>query len=290
MQEQQNFEDLSPLPELPPLPGEQPFIPDVPPMPPAQPVQPVTPPSPPVAQAPMAARASYSPPSNSKSTLLGMVIGAVAVLIILGLAATFYYFTTHPIAPTPVAQDYVQTPPVPQEPQVIPTNIVQFAAPGELPTEQKVGNCWTSSLAEPYREDAWRCTAGNVIYDPCFETATPGIVYCQMNPTADASFTIRLTKALPAITVAATPNASWSWFVKLADEPGTICSPFTGTRPQVNGEAAHYGCRSEDKAQLVYIVGDLTVGKRWTATKVTIDKATQEVISSTVVDVDTVWQ
>ncbi len=185
--------DLPPLPEIPPLPGEQPFIPDLPP-------QPVAPP--PVAPLPpIATRASYSPPRPSaNSTLLGMVIGAVAVLIILGLAATFYYFATNPIAPAPVIQDYA--PPVPQEPQVIPTTVVRFTAPATLPTEEKAGNCWTASLAEPYREDAWRCTSGNVIYDPCFSakggSASGGetTVYCQMNPTVDSAFTIRLTKPL----------------------------------------------------------------------------------------------
>jgi len=62
--------------------------------------------------------------------------------------------------------------------------------------EPQEGNCWTSSLAV-WREDAWRCIAGNAIYDPCFSTDES--VICGANPNAPTtSFLLLLTEPLPA--------------------------------------------------------------------------------------------
>jgi hypothetical protein len=65
-----------------------------------------------------------------------------------------------------------------------------------IPTNVVAGYCWTGSLAIS-RSDAWRCSVGNYIYDPCFSSATAsGEVVC---PNADltSGLLIRLTKPLP---------------------------------------------------------------------------------------------
>src|ERR1017187_1165279 len=60
------------------------------------------------------------------------------------------------------------------------------------------GHCWTGSLAAA-REDAWRCMSGNLIYDPCFSSASArGIVLCPATGAwSSAAIEIRLTQSLP---------------------------------------------------------------------------------------------
>src|SRR5580704_2003100 len=40
---------------------------------------------------------------------------------------------------------------------------------GMAVTEKVNGSCFTSSLASPSRPDAWRCSSGNGILDPCYQ-------------------------------------------------------------------------------------------------------------------------
>jgi hypothetical protein len=162
------------------------------------------------------------------------------------------------------------------------------------------GSCWTNSVAAPYRFDAWRCTVGNGIYDPCFAIPNPvgtKNLLCGANPsnqTASSTFVLQLTKPLP--TPGAMPSSTpsnWAWAVMLAD--GTYCTPFTGTRPfAATGEAAYYGCSSKNPAE-EYIFGDLNDANAiWTAEIGTLSKSTSTyppaVESLQNVPVKTVWQ
>ena len=74
------------------------------------------------------------------STVIKVVAGCVAVLGV------------HLLAQTPA-----------------PTRVVRFV-PTALPEHGKPGEC-QASLAAGYRNDAFRCTADNTTYDPCFATA-----------------------------------------------------------------------------------------------------------------------
>ena len=60
------------------------------------------------------------------------------------------------------------------------------------------GHCWTRSIAAPARADAYRCMAGDSIYDPCFAPPRAHAVVCDVNPTTpNPGFAMRLTQPLP---------------------------------------------------------------------------------------------
>ncbi|MGA2418123.1 MAG: hypothetical protein ABSF55_02705 [Candidatus Staskawiczbacteria bacterium] len=234
-------------------------------------------------------------PQSKKYSVSTIIITSVAVIIIFILAFLFYYYSTMPapVAPqesAPVTTSQQQPP----APQIIPTNIITFAPPATLPTVQKNGKCFASSIAEPYRQDAFRCMIGNLIYDPCFSIAQKGFVYCQVNVDESTGFLMKLTQALPKVSVPAVMQDNWAWFLQLKD--GTYCSPFTGTRPFYgsgpNAQVAYYGCNSNNKDEQVVLLGDLTKGDVWTAQEAILTKTgTAWTIQSTQrVDIDTVWQ
>lgn len=93
------------------------------------------------------------------------------------------------------------------------------------------GSCWTGSLAAQ-RAGAFRCTADNSIYDPCFSTDSS--VACPIGePDKNKGVMLTLTEPLP------TPPEAWEnppdldnpqpWYMELAG--GGICGVLTGTRP-----------------------------------------------------------
>jgi hypothetical protein len=74
------------------------------------------------------------------------------------------------------------------------TAVIQYQPPTNLPDSGREGYCWTGSIAAPYRTDAWRCTEGNAIHDPCFSLPNRNFVVCGANPvTGDNGFTLTLT-------------------------------------------------------------------------------------------------
>lgn len=232
----------------------------------------------------------------SKSTI---IITVSVIIIILVLASLFSYFAIKvgTIPPT-VQQAPRQKVVKPVAPAITPTNIVVFMPPETLPTVQKTGNCFASSIAQPYRKDAWRCTVKNAIYDPCFSVAQKGFVYCQVGIDASTGFLMKLTQALPKPEVPAAAQDNWAWFLTLKD--GTQCSPFTGTRPFFgqgpNSEIAYYSCKSDNPDQQIMLLGDLAKNTVWTANEAILVKSGGVptgpwVINSTkVADIDTVWQ
>ena len=110
------------------------------------------------------------------------------------------------------------------------------SVPGGAP---RAGNCWTRSIAAD-RAGAWRCEIGNEIHDPCFQVPPlrDGVV-CGADPFGKSGFIMKLTKPLPRQKA---PPAAWpqAWILQLAD--GSICEPFTGTRPAINDEPAPWSC------------------------------------------------
>ena len=126
------------------------------------------------------------------------------------------------------------------------------------------GSCWTNSIAAPYRGDAWRCTVGNNIHDPCFQIPDNANLLCDPNPGnfSDTSPVIlSLTKPLPKPGKIPAPGspADGVWLIKLKN--GALCSPFTGTLPfSDKGDVATYGC--SDKRLIFSINADKEV---WTA-------------------------
>ena len=313
--EDQNNQINNPVPENEPpqnLPVEpiQEYAPEPPPLPPRPTYTPSEPSpvpeapayTPPVPDFSEAGQGNYSVGNEKpKTSILTVIVLVIATIIIVVLAGFIYYYATknytsssvvnntpqQPVTQQPVQQPVAEQPVVPTTP---PTNIITFNAPENLPAVPKLGNCLEASKAEPYRENAYRCTVGTLTYDPCFSTSKAGIVFCQMNPASGASFTIKVSKPLPKITLPAEIKQNWAWFVKLED--GSICSPFIGSKPTVAEGEVTYGCRPKDKTQQVVLVGDLVPGHTWTAQEVISEKQGTTFVekSSSKVNIDTVWQ
>jgi hypothetical protein len=179
------------------------------------------------------------------------------------------------------------------------TQVVAYVPPAPTaatPTES--GSCWTNSIAAPFRTDAWRCSVGNAISDPCFQIPGGNDLLCNVNPAnpaATSSFVLQLTQPLPAAQVPeGTVPANWAWLVQLSD--GTICSPFTGTLPIAQGGiSANYGCApATPGGEGLLIFGDLNASTSpWTAQVGLLSAATSglpAVTSQETVNVATVWQ
>lgn len=109
-----------------------------------------------------------------------------------------------------------------------PTEVVDFAPANFTATETVSGYCWTASVAAP-RAGAFRCMAGNAIFDPCFVGTAANTVDCP-DPTASPDLqtgtVIKLTKALPAGSTAE-PDPTHPWRFELAG--GAMCGAMTGT-------------------------------------------------------------
>lgn len=236
------------------------------------------------------------PNNKNKYPLSTIVLASFATATILVLAFLFYYFFTKSVSVPniPESESSVKTKNVKKEPpvvKVIPTTVIDFLTPQTLPTVQKTGKCFASSVAQPFRLDAFRCMVENSIYDPCFALTRKGFVYCQTGIDASTGFLIKLTQALPAATLPAKIQTNWAWFLKLED--GTECSPFTGTRPFFGkDQVAYYGCTSSNPAEQIVLLGDLTQAYVWTANEAVLVKigANWTVKSTKIVKINTVWK
>jgi hypothetical protein len=162
------------------------------------------------------------------------------------------------------------------------------------------GSCWTSSIAAPYRPDAWRCAVGNGIQDPCFEIGeSTSTLLCGTNPTKPAgssTFVLKLISPLP--TPQAMPTSTGAnppWLIELAG--GTLCSPFTGTLPPVTdgGQTANYDCAPGPLGAETVIFGPLNSSSAvWTADVGELSTSTKTfppvVVSSSSVPIAEVWK
>ena len=134
------------------------------------------------------------------------------------------------------------------------------------------GKCWTDSIAVS-RPGAWRCMAGNEIYDPCFSNSDlTSAVICDANPAKNSpGFILKLTKPLPEPS-SHSPILPRPWLVKLAD--GSMCEIQTGTIAFVAGLEVPYGCSDSQKCNdnrcphMTGLTDKFKPGKVWIADKV----------------------
>ncbi len=139
-----------------------------------------------------------------------------------------------------------------------PTQVNTYQ-PTAVPAESRDGSCFANAIGLG-REDAWRCTVGNQIFDPCFEVGgEQSTVVCGANPiTGDIGFALNLTEPLPA------PDAgdiSMPWLVQLAPD-SQVCGLMTGTIPGVDDRVAPYGCPDGSN-----LFDDFQQGQVWMAEK-----------------------
>ena len=162
-----------------------------------------------------------------------------------------------------------------------PTEVVTFV-PTEIPTETQTGSCFTNAIGLG-RADAYRCTVGNQIYDPCFVTGEEQTVVCGANPaTGETGFVLELTESLPEPDV---NQPGKPWLIELAD--GQICGLMTGTVPGVADRIAPYGCPDQ-----TYLFEDFQQGEVWQAEKAAIGLNDDGffIESSEMVPITRVWQ
>lgn len=222
-----------------------------------------------------------------------IIIVVIAVIVIFFLAFLLYYYSTAPIhfvlegsVLTPKNNNIIATKES-EPPRIIPTNIIEFIPPVILPAVQKDGECSSSSFADPYREDAWRCMVQNDIYDPCFTTSKEGFVYCQVGIDGSTGFLLKLKQALPEASLPEVKQSNLVWFVELKD--GTYCSPFTVPRPSFGkDQIAYYECRPKNSV----LLGDLIEGVVWKANEAILTKVgdTWKINSLQQVDINMVWR
>ena len=189
------------------------------------------------------------------------------------------------------------------------TQVVQFTPP-ELASTTPVenGTCFASSVAAPYRADAWRCTVQNAISDPCFAiqgsanlSAAEDLVtgagtgfILEPDEAASESDESRSPSANASATASSrTIPSNWAWLLQLGD--GTVCSPFTGTRPfTAAGDVATYSCNGSSTGESL-VFGELNnTSATWYAEVGSLSAATSTfppvIVSSSTVPVSAVLQ
>jgi hypothetical protein len=174
------------------------------------------------------------------------------------------------------------------------TQVITFRP--ALPTvRRRGGDCWTESAAVD-RPEAWRCAAGNDIYDPCFSLAElKGAVVCGADPARHRrGFALALTKPLPTRSPSQVAEPL-PWMLQLAD--GSICELTTGTSAQVDGQDVPYECSdsrrcTDDCPYLTGVTSNLSRAAVWTADKVAFRSSRRGVklLKRTSVAVVTAWQ
>lgn len=228
---------------------------------------------------------------NKTNTIL---LAVVVLLVILFGVGQFF---TSSVTPAPATNQSAGTSSTASSTEIAATVVTSYVPQAASSTPVEKGSCWTNSIAAPYRVDAWRCSVGNAISDPCFQISGSQNLLCNVNPTdpaATSTFVLQLTQPLPqAETLPQQPPADWAWLVQLED--GTLCSPFTGTRPfTADGQAADYGCAPGPLGSNLFIFNDFNASSSvWMADVGTLSASTSSlptITSSQEVPVATVWQ
>ena len=124
------------------------------------------------------------------------------------------------------------------------TRVVHFQASPNASDKGRQGYCWTTSIAAPFRGDAWRCMEESQVFDPCFQNVDGTAAVCGMNPArAEPGFLLTLTKPLPTRDqLRQVPPTESALLLQLSDF--TYCTRFTGTRPFVGRSIATFACNS----------------------------------------------
>jgi len=115
---------------------------------------------------------------------------------------------------------------------------------GMAVTEKVKGSCFTSSSASGSRPDAWRCSSGNGILDPCYQRilGDEKQLACPVGGPWPANvLLLTLTQPLPTEPRKEISRAdTLPWALELAN--GQRCTLMTGAMPPVAGMRINYGC------------------------------------------------
>jgi hypothetical protein len=160
------------------------------------------------------------------------------------------------------------------------TQVIVFH-PESVPTQERTGSCWSTSYVLN-RVDAWRCSADNSIYDPCFSiTGNSQAVICDTSPLSDSTgFKLNLTESLPMRGTVSPVKSAWAF--ELAD--GTKCIFVGGATAAFEGKRVNYSCSDGWS-----ILGELQEGQVWTARKVHLSSDLSSIEESVQVFIKIVW-
>ena len=115
---------------------------------------------------------------------------------------------------------------------------------GMAVTEKVNGSCFTSSNASASRPDAWRCSSGSGILDPCYQRilGDEKQLACPVGGPWPANVVLlTLTQPLPSEPRKEISRAdTLPWALELAN--GQRCTLMTGAMPPVAGMRINYGC------------------------------------------------
>lgn len=172
---------------------------------------------------------------------------------------------------------------------VFKTNVINIVP--TIPQQRQTGSCFSTSITVP-KENAYRCTVDNSIYDPCLYASDEKTLVCGYDPTTgEKGFVLDFTGSLPEYDFIEKPIPnSNAWIIELND--GTICSFATGATAPINNQRINYFCKPNNQGYEVAIIGDLTAGKVWHGQKAefTIDDSGQiNVIKTETTPLRTVW-
>jgi hypothetical protein len=174
--------------------------------------------------------------------VLRFVYLAVILLVVVGIC--FVLISKKNSSSTPVVQTQITSiTPVNRD----NTEVILYKQTN-IPSKTQKGSCWTRSIAAPSNDKAWRCTSGNSIFDPCFESDN-GKVVCQISPEdLSSGFELQLTDKLPKDKEPFNANfLNLAWMVKLTN--GIYCYAMTGTAGEIDGVSFNYSC---DQDAFVY--------------------------------------
>jgi hypothetical protein len=109
-----------------------------------------------------------------------------------------------------------------------------------LRTKTRRGDCFTGSLAT-VRRDAWRCSIGNRIVDPCFSSRrAPDAVLCPRAAWKRTGIRIKLRQPLPRPRGKRPSIKLRPWALELVD--GRHCGMETGATEAIGGTRANFDC------------------------------------------------
>lgn len=116
---------------------------------------------------------------------------------------------------------------------------------GVAVTGKASGSCFAASIASPERPDAYRCTAGNAILDPCFASLDDQApLACAQDPWSANVVSLTLSGPPPSNLELAAPDPDYAgstpWALELTN--GQRCTAMTGATAPVAGLRVNYGC------------------------------------------------
>lgn len=115
---------------------------------------------------------------------------------------------------------------------------------GMQATDRVSGKCFAPSAASPTRPDAWRCSAGNAIMDPCYQRimGDEKQLACPVDgPWSEKVVLLAITDSLPSEPrKEMAREGTLPWAIELGN--GKRCSLFTGATAPVAGMRINYGC------------------------------------------------